>query len=89
MGYALSFDNELISTIKENQGPWTVNLIADIAARFLLKDEDYINKTISFVNKEKIFLFHESGFIPCHQDNFAYMDAFQCIKKIIKSKVKE
>jgi threonine-phosphate decarboxylase len=57
LGYALAFNRDLRSKLKKNREPWTVNQIADLAGRVLLKDKAYIQNTYRFVNIERNFLY--------------------------------
>jgi threonine-phosphate decarboxylase len=56
LGYAVSYNPEHISKLKKNQEPWTVNLIAELAAKLLISDKEYIKKIFEYVNAEKKFL---------------------------------
>jgi threonine-phosphate decarboxylase len=57
LGYALAFNKDLYSKIKKSQEPWTVNQIADLAGRVLLKDKEYIEASAGIIEKERKFLY--------------------------------
>ncbi len=56
-GYGISFNNEFLNKIREKQNPWNINCFAEIAVKYVLKDEDFIEKSISYIEKEKIFMY--------------------------------
>lgn len=45
--------------IKEIREPWSVNGVADIAGRTMLKDVDYIERTESWIATEKVWFYNE------------------------------
>jgi threonine-phosphate decarboxylase len=57
LGYAIAFNKDIRSKIKKCREPWTVNIIADLAGRVLLKDKSYIENTAGLINEERRFLY--------------------------------
>ncbi len=56
LGYALAFNKDMYAKIRKNQEPWTVNQVADLAGRVLLKDWEYIENTERIINEERKYL---------------------------------
>ncbi|MCR1934800.1 pyridoxal phosphate-dependent aminotransferase [Clostridium tepidum] len=56
-GYGISFNNKFLNKIREKQNPWNVNCFAEIAVKYVLKDENFIEKSINYIEKEKIFMY--------------------------------
>lgn len=59
LGYGISSNNRLISKMIEKQEPWSVNLFANLAGVFLLKDEMYIKNTEDWIKAEKKFFYNK------------------------------
>ncbi|WP_084295155.1 threonine-phosphate decarboxylase CobD [Caldanaerobius polysaccharolyticus] len=59
VGYAMTSDKELLRFINDKKDPWSVNLLADIAARSVLKDKDYIRRSKDFMSSERRFMASE------------------------------
>lgn len=57
LGYALAYNKDMRLKIKKCSEPWTVNQIADLAGRVLLKDKAYIEETVRIINEERNFLY--------------------------------
>ncbi|WP_246577936.1 pyridoxal phosphate-dependent aminotransferase [Clostridium psychrophilum] len=56
-GYGISSNACLLKKIREKQNPWNINCFAEVAARYVLKDELYIEKSKTWIRKERpIFL---------------------------------
>jgi threonine-phosphate decarboxylase len=64
LGYIVAYKG-LIKKINQFQYPWAVNTLAQLAAKTLIKDTGYINKSRQFVLKEKDFLFNKLVKINC------------------------
>ncbi|MDS1003897.1 histidinol-phosphate transaminase [Clostridium sporogenes] len=56
-GYGISFNNELLNKIREKQNPWNINCFAEIAVKYVLKDKDFIKKSISYIEKQRTFMY--------------------------------
>lgn len=59
LGYAISSDNLLLLRMKNYQDPWPVNSIADAAAPIMFNDKDFLWKSHSLIDKERIRLKQE------------------------------
>jgi len=58
IGYLVGH-KDIIQVLKQYQVPWSVNVIAQQAAEYILGDETYINKTRRLIERERNFLFAE------------------------------
>ncbi len=58
IGYLVAH-KDVIGALRQNQPPWSVNALAQEAAAIALSNKEYINKTRSFIEKERKFLFDE------------------------------
>lgn len=57
LGFGISRNEEIIKKIKAVQNPWNINTFAELAAKYVLKDEEYIKKSLQWIiNERKIFL---------------------------------
>jgi threonine-phosphate decarboxylase len=56
LGYAVSYNSEHLSKLRKNQEPWTVNVIAELAAKVLIGDKEYIKNIFGYVDTERRFL---------------------------------
>lgn len=59
LGYGMSFDLELLEKIKKIREPWSVNGVAEIAGKTMLKDEKYIKATEEWIKDEKVWFYRE------------------------------
>ncbi len=64
-GYVISFNNEFLNKIREKQNPWNINCFAEIAAKYVLKDEDFIEKSIGYIEKERTFVYENLKNVIC------------------------
>jgi threonine-phosphate decarboxylase len=58
IGYLIAH-KDVIRTLRQYQIPWSVNVFAQVAARIMLHNKSYINKTRLLIEKERGFLFNE------------------------------
>ena len=58
IGFAVS-SSKLIEKLEAQKIPWSVNCLAQIAVREILRDEKFINKSKSFLLEEKEFFYQE------------------------------
>ena len=59
LGYGMYFDKELEQKISEKKEPWSVNNIAELAGLTVLNDTEYIEKTLKWITKEKIYMYEK------------------------------
>ncbi len=52
-GYGITGSQTLLKEMEERQDPWSLNSIGAYAGELLLKDEDYIKKTRTLIDKER------------------------------------
>lgn len=57
LGYGICFDDEFMTKILEKKEPWSVNNIAELAGKVLLKDKEYIEKTNKWIKEEKKYMY--------------------------------
>lgn len=53
LGYGVSRDKEFITQMCNKQIPWNINCFAEVAATYVLKDEDYKNKSIQWIKNTR------------------------------------
>lgn len=56
IGYGISKNQELIDKIKSKQNPWNVNCFAEIAAKYVLKDRNYIEDSLIWIDEERKYM---------------------------------
>ncbi|MCH4889159.1 threonine-phosphate decarboxylase [Acidaminobacter sp. JC074] len=56
LGYLMTSNKALLNDIKESRMPWSINAIAAKAGSLVLKDEDYISKTKSWIKEERQYM---------------------------------
>lgn len=59
IGYGICKSQEIISKLELVSVPWNINVLAEKAALAALKDKEYIEKTISYIEEEKTHLYKE------------------------------
>lgn len=65
IGYGICYDNDIISRINKVTVPWSINIMAAEGIIQGLKEEAYINNSISYVNNEKNYLYNALKEIEC------------------------
>lgn len=55
-GYGISSNENLIESLKLKQEPWNINCFAEVAIKYIFKDEEYIKKSLDWINTERIYL---------------------------------
>lgn len=58
-GYGITFNNEIISCMKENQNPWNINSFAELCVKYSLNDENYIDLSKRWIREEKQYMMNE------------------------------
>ncbi|MBC7319248.1 threonine-phosphate decarboxylase [bacterium] len=58
LGYGVA-GKEFIDRLKERALPWSVNTLADLAGRYVLKDVEFMEKTREFIKSQRRFLLEE------------------------------
>ncbi len=56
MGYGITKNKELISKIEMKQNPWNVNCFAETAVKYVLKDRNYIEKSLLWIEEERKYM---------------------------------
>ena len=54
-GFGISKNIELINKLKKRQNPWNINCFAETAAKYVLKDKEYIKSSLKWIEEEKRF----------------------------------
>ncbi len=87
VGYALG-SKDLIATINRVREPFNVNMLAQIAARGALRDDNHVKKSREMNQRGKEFLYREFGrlgltFLPT-EANFIWVDLKKDCKDVFK-----
>ncbi|MDF2504066.1 histidinol-phosphate transaminase [Clostridium sp.] len=64
-GYGISSNEGLLNSIREKQNPWNINCFAELAVKYCLKDKEYIDKSLNWIEAERKFFMGEIGKISC------------------------
>ena len=56
LGYGLSADSALLEAMSRSQQPWNVSSLAQAAGIAALKQQEFLQKTVETVEKERVFL---------------------------------
>jgi len=56
LGFGVSKNIELINKLKKRQNPWNINCFAETAAKYVLRDKEYIYNSLKWIEAEKSFL---------------------------------
>ncbi|MGG7144512.1 threonine-phosphate decarboxylase CobD [Clostridium nigeriense] len=59
IGYGMCENKEIINKMELVSVPWNINILAEKATLEAIKDKEYINRTISYIQKEKNYLYKE------------------------------
>lgn len=59
IGYGISSNEKLKQNVNKISPAWNVNILAEIATKVALKDNNYIKKSLEFIRNEKIYLYNE------------------------------
>lgn len=62
-GYGITFNDEVIKYMNENQNPWNINSFAELCVKYSLIDEEYINNSKAWIKKEKEYMLKELNYI--------------------------
>lgn len=57
LGFGICIDSNLKKKIEEDREPWTVNTLAEISAKILLEDEEYIDESKKWIEVEKDYMY--------------------------------
>ncbi len=57
LGFGICNDMELLERIEAHREPWTVNTLAEISAKVLLEDEEYIERSKRWIESEKDYMY--------------------------------
>ena len=60
LGYGISYDKEIMKTLPKYKEPWSINSFADIAGKTMLWDKEYIEKSESWIEEEKVWFYNET-----------------------------
>ncbi len=53
LGYAVTSNEDLLASFKEEMRPWSVSSIAEASGKVLFSDHEYMNMTKAFMHKER------------------------------------
>lgn len=57
LGFGICINSSLKKKIEEDREPWTVNTLAEISAKILLEDEEYIENSKRWIEVEKDYMY--------------------------------
>lgn len=60
LGYGISYDEEIMKVIPKYKEPWSINSFADIAGKTMLWDKEYIEKSETWIEREKEWFYNET-----------------------------
>lgn len=64
LGYLLSADTALLTTIREQREPWTINALAALAAPVVLNDNEYAKATYRWLAEQQKALYRALAALP-------------------------
>jgi threonine-phosphate decarboxylase len=73
-GYGISSDSNLVIDIEKGQNPWNINCFAEIAAKYVLRDSEYIGRSLEWIASERKFMkenLERAGIIEKVYDTFS------------------
>ena len=59
LGWGISFNQSIIDIIGALREPWSINCFAELAGITVTKDDDYIEKSASWIKTQRTFLIQE------------------------------
>lgn len=59
LGFGLCRDTKFIEEMKSKQNPWNINSFAEVAAKYVLKDKAYIQRSLNWIKEERSYLAKE------------------------------
>ena len=57
-GYGISKNKIIIDKIKSKQNPWNINCFAETAVKYVLKDKNYIEESLQWIEREREFMYY-------------------------------
>lgn len=69
-GYGISKNVNMLQTIRKKQNPWNINCFAELAIKYVLKDEEYIKKSKEWIEEERDFFTNRLQEIACIERSF-------------------
>lgn len=64
LGFGLCSDTQFVEEIKLRQNPWNINSFAEIAAKYVLKDKEYVQRSLNWIREERNYLTKKLKAIP-------------------------
>ncbi|MDP4144833.1 MAG: histidinol-phosphate transaminase [Bacillota bacterium] len=55
-GYGITSNTELAEKIKSKQNPWNINCFAETAAKYVVKDKNYMDKSREWIENERNYM---------------------------------
>lgn len=59
LGYLLTSDELVINQLNKTCPPWHINTLASLAGQAALQDKEYLEESLSYVKKERLYLIKE------------------------------
>lgn len=98
LGFGICKDSNFLNNMRKKQNPWNINCFAEVAAKYVLKDKQYIKQSVNWIKEEREFFTSElrkisfienvyntySNFILCKLKNIDCNNLYDlCMKKNI------
>lgn len=64
LGYGMTSNQHFLSTLREHQNPWSLNSVGAFAGELFLQDSNYIQKTRTLIEEERIRIYRILQKIP-------------------------
>lgn len=88
LGYMMTSNQGVLSDIKSQRMPWSINGLAALVGESVVKDINYINQTKVFIKEERLFLSQELKRLGIHvflsQGNYLFIECSQSIDEKLK-----
>lgn len=59
LGFGISRNESILEKIRSKQNPWNINCFAELAAKYIFKDEEYIRNSLKWIRTERKFMMDE------------------------------
>ncbi|UZW15527.1 histidinol-phosphate transaminase [Clostridium pasteurianum] len=79
-GYGISSNEELLNNIRKKQNPWNINCFAELAVKYSLADEEYIKRSLQWIEEERKFFISGLNEIRCIEKTFKSFSNFVLCK---------
>lgn len=64
LGYAICGNQKLLSYVKKEQNPWTINSLASLAGEVMFSDKEFQQQTKQYIKDQRLSICHQLSSIP-------------------------